>query len=83
MSRRKTSLLGRHGRLNPLAISGCTAVAAWLCLAPGPVALAHPVPDVPLRSFFDADGSAVIEIELDTRCFSDDPESEPYLLVEQ
>ena len=43
------------------------------------LAMAHPVPDVPLRSFFAADGSAVIRIEVDTRCFSEDPEGEPYL----
>lgn len=85
MSQRKTSVLlsGTHGRPALPTVLGCPAVAAWLCLALGPVAVAHPVPDVPLRSFFDSDGSAVIEIELDTRCFSDDPESEPYLLVEQ
>ena len=47
------------------------------------LAIAHPVPDVPLRSFFEADGRAVIKIEVDTRCFSDDPEMEPYLLLDQ
>ena len=46
-------------------------------------AIAHPLPDVPLRSFFEADGSAVIKIEVDTRCFSKDPEAEPYLRLDQ
>ena len=41
--------------------------------------LAHPIPDVPVWSFFHADGSARIKIEIDVRCFSDDPENEPYL----
>ena len=58
------------------------AVAVWILLALGPAAVAHPIPDVPLRSFFEADGSAVIKIELDTRCFSQDPEAEPYLFLE-
>lgn len=43
-------------------------------------ALAHPVPDVPVRSFFEPDGSARIEVEIDTRCFTADPENEPYLV---
>lgn len=43
-------------------------------------ATAHPIPDIPVRSFFDADGETRIEIEIDLRCFSDDPENEPYLL---
>ena len=55
------------------------ALGAWLLLALAPAAVAHPIPDVPLRSFFEADGSAVIKIELETRCFSQDPVGEPYL----
>ena len=43
-------------------------------------AVAHPVPDIPVRSFFEGDGEARIEVEIDLRCFSDDPENEPYLL---
>ena len=46
-------------------------------------AMAHPVPDVPFRSFFKADGSVVIKIEVDTRCFTKNPETEPYLRVNQ
>ena len=59
------------------------ALGAWLLLALAPAAVAHPIPDVPLRSFFEADGSAVIRIELDTRSFSQDPEGEPYLFLEE
>lgn len=58
------------------------ALGAWLLLFLVPKAVAHPIPDVPLRAFFEADGSAVIKIELDTRCFSQDPEAEPYLFLE-
>lgn len=42
--------------------------------------LGHPVPDVPVRSFFEADGSTRIEVEVDLRCFTEDPENEPYLM---
>ncbi len=71
------------GRTSPPAALKRVALAAWLLLALVPVALAHPIPDVPFRSFFEADGSAVIKIELDTRCFSQDPEAEPYLFLEE
>ena len=47
------------------------------------LATAHPVPDVPLRSFFEADGTALIKIEVDPRSFSEDPETEPYLRLSQ
>ncbi len=43
-------------------------------------AAAHPIPDIPVRSYFEAGGEARIEIEIDLRCFSEDPENEPYLL---
>lgn len=58
------------------------ALGFWLLLFLSSPAVAHPIPDVPLRSFFEADGSAVIKIELDTRCFSQDPEAAPYLFLE-
>ena len=70
------------GRTSAAAALKRVALGAWLLLALVPVAVAHPIPDVPLRSFFEADGSAVIKIELDTRCFSQDPEPEPYLFLE-
>ena len=40
---------------------------------------AHPIPDIPVRSVFSADGSATIRIEVDPRCFASDPLNEPYL----
>lgn len=43
-------------------------------------AAAHPIPDIPVRSFFDAGGETRIEVEVDVRCFADDAENEPYLL---
>ena len=43
-------------------------------------AQAHPVPDVPVRAHFDSDGSARFEVEVDLRCFADDPENEPYYI---
>jgi hypothetical protein len=58
------------------------AIAAAL-LAPAGPARAHPVPDVPVRAFFAANGTVVIKIEVDTRCFTDDPAGAPYLLQEE
>lgn len=46
------------------------------------VALAHPVPDVPVRAHFNSDGSARFEVEIDLRCFADDPENEPYYIYQ-
>lgn len=45
--------------------------------------ISHPLPDLPLRSFFEADNTVLIQIEIDTRCFSKDPEMEPYLSLEE
>jgi hypothetical protein len=33
-----------------------------------------------VRAFFAGDGTAIVKIELDVRCFSDDPVAAPYLL---
>ncbi|MGB0579170.1 MAG: HupE/UreJ family protein [Limisphaerales bacterium] len=41
--------------------------------------LAHPIPDIPVRTYFKSDGTAVIRVEVDPRCFVEDPEQEPYL----
>ena len=41
--------------------------------------LAHPTPDVPVRARFADDGEAVIQVEVDPRCFDDDPLHAPYL----
>ena len=43
------------------------------------IANAHPIPDVPVRSFFERDGSAVIRVEIDARCLAKDPHTAPYL----
>ncbi len=41
--------------------------------------LAHPVPDIPVRSTFGADGKVTVLIEIDPRCFEDDALHAPYL----
>ncbi len=43
-------------------------------------ASAHPLPEIPVWAFFEADGTARIEIEVDPRCFEKDPEKELYML---
>lgn len=40
---------------------------------------AHAVPDIPVQAFFEADGSCLIRVEVDPRCFAADPEKEAYL----
>jgi hypothetical protein len=57
-----------------------TALVSLLTLGLLAGAAGHAVPDVPVRGFFESDGSGRIEVEVDTRCFSDDPEGEPYLV---
>lgn len=44
------------------------------------LAVAHPIPDVPVRVWFNSDGSAQFEVELDLRCFVTDPLNEPYVV---
>ncbi|MDF1659370.1 MAG: hypothetical protein P1U58_17270 [Verrucomicrobiales bacterium] len=41
---------------------------------------AHPLPEIPVWSFFEKEGKTRIEIEIDPRCFTDDPEEELYML---
>ena len=43
-------------------------------------ASAHPIPDVPVRSFFEAGGACKIVVEVDPRCFTSDPDTAPSLL---
>lgn len=45
-------------------------------------ALAHPIPDIPVKSAFDAAGTAVVIVEIDLRCFDSDPATAPYFLNE-
>jgi len=39
----------------------------------------HPTPDIPVRAFFEADGSAQIQIEVDLRLFGENAEEELYM----
>jgi alkaline phosphatase D len=41
---------------------------------------AHPVPDIPVRTDFRQDGSCTVSIEIDPRCFAQDPNAEASLL---
>jgi len=50
-----------------VAVSGCS------------LALGHPVPDIPVRGVFQKDGTAIVRVEIDPRCFAKDPLNEPYL----
>ncbi|MEQ1843705.1 MAG: hypothetical protein ABL994_25155, partial [Verrucomicrobiales bacterium] len=52
----------------------------FLALCVTEVLEAHPIPDIPVQAFFEADGSCVIRVEVDPRCFSVDPVQESYLL---
>lgn len=42
--------------------------------------LAHPVPDIPVRTYFDRGGGCRVTVEIDPRCFAKDPNAEPSLL---
>ncbi|MDP1588260.1 MAG: hypothetical protein Q8M07_10980 [Prosthecobacter sp.] len=42
----------------------------WACAAP---CLAHPLPDVPVRADFAQDGGWTLQVEVDPRCFEEDP----------
>jgi len=44
------------------------------------VARAHPIPDIPVRTFFPGDGTARVTVEVDPRCFEADPPTAPSLL---
>ncbi len=56
--------------------------AAFLFLLAVLPALAHPIPDVPVRGAFEAGGACTIQVEVDPRCFKDDPNTAPSLLYE-
>ncbi len=55
----------------------CIALSGLIlcCLS---VVWAHPIPDIPVYSTFDAK-SVSIEVLIDPRSFTDDPEGEPYM----
>jgi len=42
-------------------------------------AVAHPVPDIPVRGVFKSGGGLALQVEIDPRCFEDDPENTPYM----
>lgn len=66
-------MLGRFIRIFVLLSLG------WLL---SPDSDAHPVPDVPVRGFFEKDGSFRIQVEVDPRCFDEDPTNAASLLNE-
>lgn len=43
---------------------------------------AHPIPDIPVIGIFEKNGSAALRIEVDPRCFAEDPEEVPFLQKE-
>ena len=49
------------------------AFFALLTLLLATVARAHPIPDIPVRSFFPGDGTVRITVEVDPRCFDEEP----------
>jgi hypothetical protein len=54
--------------------------AALLSFFLGGTALAHPIPDIPVRSFFETGGASTITVEVDPRCFDANPEDAASLL---
>lgn len=61
-------------RLSP-SLSWCAALLLMVAAR----ASAHPLPDVPVRTSFYADGRCIVRVEVDPRCFNDDPYQGPYL----
>lgn len=41
---------------------------------------AHPIPDVPVRTFFAGDGTALVTVEVDPRCLTGSPDIAPSVL---
>lgn len=54
-------------------------ITLLLCLSAG-IVTAHPEPDIPVRTQLQKDGTCTVTVEVDPRCFSDDPIIEPYTL---
>lgn len=44
------------------------------------IACGHPIPDVPVRAFFETGGACRFIVEVDPRCFTSDPDHAPSLL---
>ncbi len=55
------------------------ALGLGIFAASAGVSLAHPVPDLPVRSHFKASGEVEIRVEVDPRAFESDPEAHDYL----
>lgn len=49
------------------------SAGAALLLAAVSQAFAHPLPDVPMRASFDEGGGWTLQVEVDPRCFEEDP----------
>lgn len=69
------------GMMQPFARGRWLFVLSVLFLTWG--AVAHPIPDIPVRAFFDRSSDARIEIEIDPRFFTDDPMTAPYLFKKE
>jgi len=54
----------------PATLFPIMAIMAW----------SHPIPDIPVIGHFFRDGTMTIEVEIDPRCFENDPEKVPYML---
>lgn len=55
-------------------------VALAILFGVGPVVRANPEPDIPVHVSFENADTCTIRIEVDPRCFTDDPMSERYLM---
>ena len=64
------------------SVSGTGLISATLVFLLSAVAGAHPVPDLPIRSYFESGGKLEIRVEVDPRCFADDPEQVDYMTRE-
>ena len=74
-----TQLFFSMSKVSPIAMTVRVVLVVSILIPLG--AFAHPIPDIPVRSFFDSDGGATIQVEVDPRCFAPDPLNEPYLVT--
>lgn len=56
------------------------AIFAFLAFAFLSLARAHPIPDIPVRTFFPGDGTVRVTVEVDPRCFTSAPDIAPSTL---
>ena len=57
-------------------------LSLFICFICPVFSWAHPIPDIPVIGSFERNGTVVIVIEIDPRCFSEDPEDVPFLQKE-